>query len=209
MLKKWSASRGSTPQNKELRAYAKLVIALLEASEEVDIGSLLRSTAPSTPSQSPPSALLGYTERDPQVRTKKRAVIALHTSGQVVSQKVARSFVQAYQWAPVAMFVVCVACAVSLATKPELVAIVPIKLLSWLPLYIGWAASRICASVEREITAAFGLDPYLSWLALPSSEVTSSASEPLNPGPGRHMIATRPTSLLGCFIASYIAWRNS
>ena len=73
LLRTWAASRVRTPQGQEQRIFAKLMMATLEATEIVDVGSLSRPRSSALTPQQP----RGFTEPVTATRIHQRAVIAM------------------------------------------------------------------------------------------------------------------------------------
>ncbi len=78
LLQRWSTSRARHPAAAEQTAFAKVVIALHEATAVCDVGGRLRAESPAgrAAASQPAAAERPFTEPNPVVRTRKRALLA-------------------------------------------------------------------------------------------------------------------------------------
>ena len=216
LLRKWSAGRGQTVEAQQQRAYAKLILACLEATNVVDVGSL--RVAPSAPAASVGSGR--FTEPDVVVRTKKRAVFTLTPLPATTSS--ARSpaplsawasfmmyFWRFISWAPRSAWVVVLLLAWLVLTHPEVVAVIPVKVASWLPLYIAWAMTRVAGYVENEILTALGFPSRI--LPLGGSPPQAATSHELSALPFTTGVPLVPRSagVLGWLTAARLYLRHT
>ncbi len=105
------------------------MFATLEATEIIDVGTLTRRRdAP------PPSEPRGFAEPAAVTRVKQRAVIAMSGPSRRVSPTAVTSHLTALSlWAPHFVGFVLLCAAWCVLGRPELLAIVPVKLAGWVP----------------------------------------------------------------------------
>ena len=170
LLRTWSNSKKRTPEATEQRCLAKILLALLEASDVVDVGALPAqplAPAPRAAQKRPP---VGFTEPNDVIRTKRRALLALAPpvkSGLRVAQA---RVLAVWAWAPRLCICLLLLCALFLVTHLELLAVIPMRLGSWVPVYCMWAIDRLLKRIDAEIAAMLG------WPFPPSVATSTSAS---------------------------------
>ena len=197
LLRSWAASRTRAPQNQEQCIFAKLMLATLDATEIIDVGTLGRARQnPATV----PAEPRGYTE--PVMI--HRAVIAMSGPPYVATQSAITSrLIALWTWAPhvVGFSLLCVVwCFLS---KPELIAIVPVKLVGWIPLYLAWAGNRILTRLEFEVQGWFSQSWPLHALSAPESDHGH-----VGPGAPSMQLHAAPGGLIPWLVAGYMAWRQ-
>ena len=199
LLRTWAASRVRAPQGQELRIFAKLMMATLEATEIVDVGSLSQPRS----AASSPQPTRGFTEPVTATRIHQRAVIAMSgpiNGGQLT---VANHLKALVAWAPHVFGFLALCLAWCVLSRPELIAIVPVKLAGWIPLYLAWAGNRILSRLEQEFHSWF-LNTAPSTFALPAPETATATGMPGTPY-GQHA----PSSgIFGWLIAAYLACKH-
>ncbi len=87
----------------------------------------------------------------------------------------------------IGLFFVCV-----VAINPEWIAIVPFRLLSWVPWYLEYLFSRVPARCELEVAALFG------W---PTASTNTSVASPVH---GQATGTDKPGFTQGWIIAGYL-----
>ena len=86
-------------------------------------------------------------------------------------------------------------------SHPKLVALVPLRVASWIPVYIAWAGNRVLARLEHEFAVAFGFASAI----VPAPESTGSTE---SPHPIR-VAATSHSGALAWLVAIYFAWKHT
>ncbi len=190
--------------------------------EEIGISQVLRAATPGMPAGSAaagaPSVLAPlesfrreiYIAPHPETaatRSKRRAVVAMATRFPNAVTPVHKTWSYIYNWWPQLAVVMCMLVACCVFLHPEVLVIVPMKLASYVPLYIAWAASRMLGHVEHEVAAFFGFGAS-AWLPAPPL-ATSISTETVNPS--GNSVATyvpRSGSIAPWCLAAFFAWRQ-
>jgi hypothetical protein len=210
LLRKWANAKGQLPHAREQKAFAKILLANLEASEVIDVGSVLERPPRNDSRQRivPGDPPLNFTEPRAVARTTRRGVLALPSSSPLttrVTQAASATVLRWWQFAPCVVSFLWFAVAWLLLSRPEIVAIVLLKIASFVPMYLAWAGNRIIMRFENEIAIFLGIAPSSHPLAPESTTMPGASGYPTVAGP----VPASSASFLGWLAAAYMAWQSS
>ena len=207
LLKKWAASRGTTPAAQEQKCFAKVMIALVEAGFVLgfDTGNIPDTVPTPSPSETAPVAtqLAPMSGSGPgSVRRRARVIMRISPPRPVATfGSAAVYWAQAFSnWAPVISMVLLVVAAIVFAANPDLVLLVPLKAMAGVQFYVAFVVNRLLSRLEREVDRLFSpLLPSVPTFADPSGNPSGSIV-PYQPPQQSHTL-----SLLGwvCAIGVY------
>ena len=131
--------------------------------------------------------------------TRREAVfaitpVAMQPRTVQITHAATTAFTSWWQWAPGLVSFVLFATVWFMLSHPELVALVPLRVASWIPVYIAWAR------LEHEFAVAFGF----ASASVPAPESTGSTE---SPHPIR-VAATSHSGAIGWLVATYFAWKH-
>jgi hypothetical protein len=211
LLRRWANAKGQLPHAREQKAFAKIMLSMLEASLVIDVGSVVEQ-APRNDSRQRTVAgdlPLNFTEPRTVARTSRRGVLALPSSSPIVTrvtQAASATVLRWWQFAPCVVSFLWFAVAWLVLSRPEVVAIVPLKIASFVPMYLAWAGNRIIMRFENELALFLGIAPSLSHpLASESTTMPGASGYPTVAGP----VPAHSASFLGWLAAAYMAWQSS
>ncbi len=145
----------------------------------------------------------GFTEPGTTTRIHQRAAIAMSGPNSGSQLTVANLLKALVAWAPHVFGFLALCVAWRVLSRPKLIAIVPVKLAGWIPLYFAWAGNRILSRLEQEFNSWF-LNPAPSTFALSAPETTTATGMPGTPY-GQHA----PSSgIFGWLLAAYFACKH-
>ena len=213
VLQRWASSRARNPLARDQRAFAKLVLDLIEAATILGYETKPLDPPPKLPAAPPASPILAARVPNP-VTPRRKTVKLVHLAEQAapavlepartyasMALAVSPRWVKAYLVVFVLLFLAL--CAFVIISRPEIAAMfvlwVPIKLASWVWAYVSQAGGRLVSQIEHHLmSSVFGPVGHVS----PLNE--SGSSDSLSPGriPTE---ASYSSGFLGWAMAIYLA----
>ncbi len=86
-------------------------------------------------------------------------------------------------------------------TRPEVIALVPLRIATWIPIYLAWPGQRIVQRIEHEIAAWLGVGSSVFRLPAPNADQTADTHNPVMP---QHA----PSGFLGWLVAAVVACKR-